>query len=300
MIFFVCCEVMTRFMTDRIVIFDMEMHKYATSLKDYTHEDLDVFTHFPKRKLRLMGADVYTDSWGLRSSGNSGPRLDGKTVAVLGDSFTFGWGVDYDSTFVGVLNQKMIGMTFVNFGHCNYNTEQSVKHYRFLTGKLRPKKVFLFYFLNDAEPTPEKNEPSVFQRSRFLALLWSRIRILSNSISYSEYYENLYKDDQPGWLNSRKFLIELKKETDEAGQELIVFLLPELRELTPYRFSNQHHLIIDFLEKNGIEVHDLAPAFAGMENPSDLWVARDDPHPNKKAHAIIAEKVQELVRERNE
>ena len=66
-------------------------------------------------------------------------------------------------------------------------------------------------------------------------------------------------------------------------------LLPELHELSEYRFAAQHALVTKFLDGLGIESLDLAPSFAGESNPQQLWVAPDDAHPNARAHGLIAE-----------
>ncbi|MCR9206353.1 MAG: hypothetical protein NXH75_17360, partial [Halobacteriovoraceae bacterium] len=260
-LFMVICEGFTRVATSSVILFDMEMHKYANSLKDYSKKELNTFTHYPNEKIKLMGVDVFTDNNGLRSSFNYPKGRAKKKVLVLGDSFTFGWGVPYEKTFVGLLSKKVKNHDFLNYGHCNYNTEQSLSHFQYLGKKEKPYAVYLFYFLNDAEKTPLKKEPQFYQRSQFLALLWSRFKAFKNNVRYDEYYQRLYSDDQEGWIQSQKSLIELKQELNLQKIKFIVFLLPDLRNFRPYPFKEQHREIMTFLEMKGIEAYDLINVF---------------------------------------
>jgi hypothetical protein len=52
-----------------------------------------------------------------------------------------------------------------------------------------------------------------------------------------------------------------------------------------------------FLHASRIEALDLAPLFAGEKNPTRLWVASDDAHPNATAHALIAKYAQGFIEE---
>lgn len=62
---------------------------------------------------------------GLRADSPLPSDRRGKLVAVVGDSFTFGLGVNDDETFVHLLNQRFGGeATFVNFSVPGYSTDQ--------------------------------------------------------------------------------------------------------------------------------------------------------------------------------
>jgi len=69
---------------------------------------------------------------------------------------------------------------------------------------------------------------------------------------------------------------------------LQVVLLPELHQLDVYPFAAEHRKIMTFLQASHINALDLAPMFADEKNPTHLWVALDDAHPNATAHALIA------------
>ena len=49
---------------------------------------------------------VFTDSKGYRYSGKKRKNLKDNTVIILGDSFAYGWALDYEKTFVGMLENS--------------------------------------------------------------------------------------------------------------------------------------------------------------------------------------------------
>ena len=49
---------------------------------------------------------VYTDENGYRYSGNKRKKPNNNIVVFIGDSYTYGWGLDYDKTFVGIIENS--------------------------------------------------------------------------------------------------------------------------------------------------------------------------------------------------
>ena len=68
----------------------------------------------------------------------------------------------------------------------------------------------------------------------------------------------------------------------ELGVPLVVFHLPELRELKPYAFPDVTAKVKTVVEANGLRFVDLLPTVENMDAAS-LWVTVPDPHPNGKA-----------------
>ena len=88
--------------------FDMEMWKYATQIKVPSDDPRVVHEHRGNGKAFLMGAEVTTNSLGLRE----GERLRAKPpgtyrIVALGDSITMGWGVSQDMTFPAQLERQL-------------------------------------------------------------------------------------------------------------------------------------------------------------------------------------------------
>ncbi len=73
-----------------------------------------------------------------------------RRIAYLGDSFTFGMGVDEDATFTEVLNRAGApGTLHLNFGHPGYSTDQEVLYAEDRVFAFDPDVVVLVVFLGN-------------------------------------------------------------------------------------------------------------------------------------------------------
>jgi len=295
-LFFVLAEVTLRLYLASHTFYDVEMSRYAEELKIESPDPTIGHVHRPGGRAHLMDVDVQINADGLRDVEHSHQRDGRRRVVFLGDSLTFGWGVAQDATFATVLERELSARTpteILNFGAGNYNTSQEVGLFLEKGLAYHPDEVVVFYFINDAEPTPHKSRWWWLGRSRAATFYWSRAKALWAQISpsgtFQDFYAALYRDDQPGWVETRRAFQRLAAACKENGIALKVVLLPELHRLDEYPFAREHALVTDFLRSNGIAVLDLAPRFKNEQDPQSLWVARDDAHPNARAHQLIAD-----------
>jgi len=292
---FVVGELFARVALKQFIVYDVEMTRYANELKVQSPWGASV--HAPGRKAHLMGVDVSINADGLRDREFPTARGNARRWIFLGDSLTFGWGVPVDKTFKHHLETRMNQSTpteVLNFGIGNYNTEMELRLFENRGLPYHPDAVAAFYFINDAEPTPvEDSSRSRLGESRLITLVWSSVRLLKSRIaptaSFAHYYKSLYGDDQAGWQATQRSFRALKKLCDANSVDLKVIILPELHQLHPYPFKEQHLKIARFLDENGISNFDLLSKLDYSGDPRALWVARDDAHPNVRAHALIAE-----------
>jgi lysophospholipase L1-like esterase len=289
-------ELGCRVFFDNVIVYDLEMTRYGRDVKIRAENPLIGHVHRPNARRHLMGVDVATNSDGFRDLDYPVERNGAHRMIVLGDSLTFGWGVDFEKTFSRVLERRLNSsapVEVINFGAGNYNTQQEVNLLIDKGLKYQPDHVVLFYFINDAEPTPKRASWSFLDRSELVSIFWSRLRIakgrLFGSQSYIDYYKSLYADDAPGWQATREALELLRDTCAREGIRLQVVLLPELHQLEDYTFEREHRLVTEYLESLEIATLDLAPHFAGETDPPRLWVALDDAHPNAAAHGLIAD-----------
>ena len=137
-------------------------------------------------------------------------------ILVLGDSITFGWGVEQDKTFCKLLEKKLNGdpppggpphYEVINTGVGNYNTSQEVAYFLERGRLYKPDMVLLAFFINDAEPTPREERNWLARTSClyvFASSFWDGIlRDLKLRASYKDYYRSLYTDGKPGWVACR-------------------------------------------------------------------------------------------------
>ena len=293
---FLLGEIIIRIYLGHKTIYDIEMSRYSMTIKTDSENPLIGHMHKPNSSEKLMNVMVRINSDGFRDKEYPVQKSDKTRIIFLGDSLTFGWGVEQEDTFDNVMEQELNKVSpteIINFGTGNYNTEQEVNLFLEKGLKYKPDKVVLFYFINDAEKTPEKSRLWFLAYSRLLSFYWSRVHGAINNMfqsqSFYDYYAKLYRDDQVGWINTRKAFLQLKDVCIKNNTDLQVVLLPELHILKNYPFKKEHDLVSTFLKNNDISYLDLAPLFINYENPMELWVSMDDAHPNKPAHQMIAE-----------
>jgi lysophospholipase L1-like esterase len=295
-LFLVLSELALRAYLARNIFYDVEMSRYALALKVDSPNPLVSHHHRPSSEARLMGVTIKTNADGFRDDEYPVSKGDRRRIVFLGDSLTLGWGVEKEQTFEHVLEQRLNEASpteILNLGVGNYNTTQEV-HLLVDKGlKYDPDEVVLFYFINDAEPVPQRSRFPGLGHYRVVTFYWSRLKALNARLSrdggFEEYYSALYRDGSEGWARSQRALLELKELSSEHGFGVKVVLLPELHQLEDYPFAEEHARIAAFVREQGIPVLDLAPMFSGERQPQSLWVARDDAHPNARAHRLIAE-----------
>lgn len=295
-LFLVLGELVLRAYLSSHIFFDVEMSRYALTLKLDSDNPRIGHHHRPNAKAELMGVTVGTNADGFRDDEYSVARNERHRILFLGDSLTLGWGVEQEQSFEHLLEARLDAIRpteVINLGVGNYNTTQEVQLFLDKGAKYQPDQVVLFYFINDAEPVPQKSRFPGLGHSRLVTFYWSRLKALRARLSpgtgFAEYYATLYRDGAEGWARSQAALLELQQQSRARGFDLAVVLLPELHELVDYTFRKEHEIVMSFLRANGIRALDLAPAFANERDPHSLWVSLDDAHPNARAHRLIAD-----------
>lgn len=105
---------------------------------------------------------VSTDAHGFRSP----PLMPGKPLLVtLGDSVTFGYGVNDDQTIGARLHDHFPAYDVLNAGVPGYNLTQEVETYRTKIAALQPNLVLLIYFPEDFGRTISWMDKDGFMRA---------------------------------------------------------------------------------------------------------------------------------------
>ncbi len=91
---------------------------------------------------------IKTDSRGFRSPEHDPTK---PTIAFLGDSMTFGYGVQSDETIPARVGQQLTGYNVVNAAVPGYNLLQQTATYHDKVAPLRPKALVLVFYWNDLQ-----------------------------------------------------------------------------------------------------------------------------------------------------
>jgi hypothetical protein len=276
----------------------------------------------PNARATQVGVSVALNSLGFREREYPRARVPGvRRIAVLGDSYTFGTGVEfadiYSKRLETQLNRSSEPFEVINFGVGGYNTKLELATWREQAVWFAPDLVILGYVLNDSERrqadvgrTTGAKEPSLLNGLHHHAKMSSMLyRYLAPkigavfglfgaryAIGSTEEMLRSFDDDAPGWIDSRNAILQLAAEVRATGADFMVVVFPIIIDFTSYPLRPIHEKIVHFCRKNGIDVIDLLPRMR-PENASDLAVFLDG-HPNARAHVIFAEEIHRHLRTR--
>ena len=291
-------EGLTRTVVDTGMVYELEMWKYARQVKMRDANPEIGHRHRANARANLMGAPVRTNAHGFR-----GPELAEKAapgvarIAFVGDSITMGWGVREEEMFshriLAALQKSGRKVDGFSLGVGNLNTVQELALYRDVGQRMKPDIIVLAYFINDAEPMPKYGNPNWFdEHSAAWVVLSYRLDTLSRlsgeTPDWKEYYRALYDDKAPGWQAAQRAIADFAADARKAEARLIVFNIPEVRELKPYPFGDITAKVLGLAKKEGVPAIDLLPTVQAMV-PASLWVTVPDPHPNGRANAAFAD-----------
>jgi len=234
-------------------------------------------------------------------------------IYVLGDSYTYGQGIEMTQTYPKVLerllNKEYPGKHFevINSSFLGFDTEREFERLRKEGLGLSPDMVILGFCLNDPshdsgitqwhEEEKKEKIKLLFDNKKLLRisnLYWFlKIRIdwlLSKGI-FIRTFLKLYDKESETWKNFQKSFNGICKLTREKDIPLLVVIFPYFYQLNKnYPFLKAHSMVKSLCEENGIKVLDLFDFYKGISDKS-LWVKASLPvntHPNAKAHQIAA------------
>jgi lysophospholipase L1-like esterase len=247
---------------------------------------------------------------------------DTSRILFVGDSFTFGEGVQDDEPFASVLQQRLRSEVdkderryqVINAGVSGYNTKDEVLYLRTKWLDLEPDMVVLVFYLNDAyddhrfaalitgSAEGELGRELRFEsRSRLLQFVTDRVFRWQVGRRVTAIYQGqFFEDPEIGghdWEASKKSLRDAAELMRERDIRFAVVIFPELHALDDsHAFKNIYQRVSAYTESLGIPTLNLFPVFEGRSAP-ELWVHVTDHHPNAEAHRIAADAIWSFLHE---
>lgn len=255
--------------------------------------DLIIYELRPSITERFEHAMVTTNSFGMRNPEVPLEKPDGTyRIAVLGDSYTFGWGVEQEQPFPRLLEKELNQsgaleqrIEVLNFGVPGYATFQEVAAFQEKGSKFKPDMVVVYFISNDfglpffirdlAGDDPMK--------------LVSAPEFHSTKINPGEAEKEKKRQDLLQALDANRALITLKRYCAEQKIKMLLVIHPDSAEAkTRARLwaTNKN------AGKDRVKILEIGDDYramveAGVVPQESLRVPRDH-HPGWGAHKIIA------------
>ena len=283
----------------------------------------------------LNGNSIHINSAGFRDEEYSIEKQAGiHCIMVIGDSFTFGSGVNVEDTYCEQLERLLHNTNspheVINCGVVGYNMWQYFEVLKRKVLPYQPDLVILGVFFDDigASRTPyedpnewkgsipyKKRTPSLMNYFYTMNLLKNfnyqfetRIRYLING-GYQQYIEKRkgrFKStldktviDKMEEQKRSEFIEALQKFVSTAktsGSEVLIVMIPDAAQLFDPQMQGINHFVKQTCEMIGVHFIDTTPRFEKESDPTSLYLFPVDPHTSPKGHRIIAEAIADHIK----
>jgi hypothetical protein len=157
--------------------------------------------------------------------------------------------------------------------------------------------VVVHYFISDVQPRTMGRNSWVLQHSFLAAFFfdkWSQVKLRFGG-EYKDlltFYQDLYAEGSPAWATTQQHLREMRDASAKAGVPFVVVVTPDIHDLspgTPYKaLYDRISAAFTAMDISTVSSFDALQQKFGTD-VSALWIQADDPHPNARGHAVMAD-----------
>ncbi len=271
----------------------------------------------PSREILHRGALIRTNSTGLRDDESRPPGDDSvRRIAVLGDSFTFGFGVSGDQVYANVLERMLAEsrpaakrpIEVLNFGVGAYSTRDEAVVLEQKALAFAPDLVVVGYALNDPEIDPVQplhrvyHAPGWWQHSHLLRWIASAVQQSQiRSRGDGDYVRYLHAPGFAKWQSVVDAFAAMRRATEPEGIPVLVVIFPLSRESgwEDYPYRGVHRQVAEAAAARGLSALDLYDAFAAHPAP-EMRLAASNPHPSARGHEVAARAIHDWLIENSD
>jgi lysophospholipase L1-like esterase len=213
-------------------------------------------------------------------------------ILFLGDSFTYGQGVEDNETFVSLLNQSKTGIETINTGVAGYGQREELAVLMTLGRKLRPDLTIVMLFWNDLEDNLSRSKPD-FALTESNELVRTDISLPADfdplaknqgkaesrkedNIFRRTYLYKLFKEGAEGfrhrlfgnkprkiqtqeqidsaWEITERLLSFIKHETQSIGSDLVIVSIPDYGLVDPQETIDAYTALNTNIEQRLTEI----------------------------------------------
>jgi len=233
------------------------------------------------------------------------------TVALVGDSFTYGEAIRDKDTLGYLLGKKYSRFNFINHGMPGINIRTVHEHILgLLSPPLEVRRIIYFFNPNDVmgaadNPITVESLPAMSEDSGHAAGLSERLLAFSNIARmiqgvqqrhrvgdlYVQGVLQAYVDPQlkKERQETEALLVSMKREHDRRKARLLVVIYPFLYKdiWGRYPLSAAHEWVLSLCQKHSIHCIDGSEAFAAHYFMNRLQANPSDSHPNGRANRAM-------------
>lgn len=249
-------------------------------------------------------------------------------IAVLGDSFTWGHGVNDDEVFTRLLEQRLGNVQVWNLGVSGYSTDQELLLYQELGPRIRPDVVLLMVSRNDYASNTTSAQGG-YDKPRFVerdgrfeltgvpvpvrglgeeALAWARRRSAFVNGLWLLGADAGVSPDRPAnrqvQARTARYLFDrLREEAVRTGAAFAPVIVPSIAHVYfPQVLEGEawdDSVLKDWGKERGAPVLDLVPGFReAYRKTGRRYHYRHDKHWNAAGHRLAAELLAGLLADR--
>ncbi len=262
---------------------------FRSIVQPHPQDDI-IYTLRPNLDVKFEGVSVKTNSHGMRGPETTLEKPPGVyRVALLGDSFAFGWGVEEDQIFARVLERKLqeiaptgTRVEVLNFGVPGYSTFQEAASFLNRGKDFNPDAV-LVYFVNNDYGLPF-----------FIRDVGQEDGTLAN---VKNYVGRVWKTDDPKVLEQKRLFWRIL-DPNRGLRSLEEYTKP--RKIPLFVAINPGKSAKKDSERLYMLRHRKSVFKVGLDQPfkklmeergltSEMLSLPTDPHPNSQKHTILGE-----------
>lgn len=273
-----------------------------------------------------LGERVSINSYGARDHEFADKRADTRRVVAVGDSFTFGFGVELDDAYVklleAALSDRFERIEVLNLGVSAYQTWQILEVMQQRVPPLKPDLVIVGFFMDDmiepVKPTSinASNPAQIWLDGKVLSSrLWNMLRNVGGQLEFrirhqrgqeylrsvaerQDYVERrlpLHYALQTGRIDTEtkdRILRAISRFADwsnATGIDLFTFYIPDASQVNRPDLQFINRLLADGFAQHGIGFLDLTPTFEAHGDVRQLYLLPVDAHTNRLGNQLIAE-----------
>jgi lysophospholipase L1-like esterase len=255
-----------------------------------------------------------TNSMGYRDAEIPADPGGDTTVVVVGDSNTFGAGIDdVDGRYTNLLDRRLgVGARVYNLGVPGASTRHEID--ALVRFPHRPDLIVLQYHINDLDAPgfevarrtrdvdvrdliqPYADVPSALRPLVRYSFLLNFVYWLSPHETLTPYIDFLKSllDDEEVWEVHLRELAKLSTIQQQTGIPVIALMVPALDEEGIDVAQPYYRRVASFLRDQGVRVVEVRDEAAKLPL-SQRIVSANDPHPSRAVHAIMASALHAMI-----